>query len=156
MVAISVELYENFSGPTIQCHYYRSYQASMTSYFVLYSIHAGTALISIAGFFIRGVWMLQSSARLQLRWVRIAPHINDSILLLTAVALALITAQYPGPATWLNAKIIGLLIYIVLGVIALKRGKSKRVRSSAWCLALITYAYILAVAVTKDAFLSIF
>ena len=124
----------------------------MAAYVVLYAVHVGTACLSIAGFFVRGIWMLQSPERLQQRWVKIVPHINDTILLLTAIALAFIAVQYPGPATWLNAKIIGLLVYIVLGVIALKRGKSRRVRASAWCLALITYAYIMAVAFTKNAF----
>ena len=67
----------------------------MSSYTILKFIHVATALISIVGFFIRGIWMIQSSSMLQLRWVKIAPHINDTILLLSAVVLVIITSQYP-------------------------------------------------------------
>ena len=123
----------------------------MTSYFVLLLIHVSTVFISIAGFFIRGVWMIQTSPRLQQRWVRIAPHINDTVLLLSGIVLVIFTSQYPGPAAWLNAKIIALIAYIVLGTIAINRGKTQGVKITAWVLALATYAYILMVAYSKSA-----
>ena len=122
----------------------------MSMYLVLKYIHVLTALLSILGFIIRGVWMMQSSEQLQKKWVKIVPHVNDTILLGTAIVLAVMTAQYPGPAGWVNAKIIGLIVYIVLGVIALKRGKTKQVRIIAWLLALVTFAYIVMVALSKQ------
>lgn len=122
----------------------------MNSYYLLKTIHVATAFISIASFFIRGIWMMRSSLLLQHRWVRIAPHINDTILLLSAVALVFITSQYPGSATWVNAKIFALVVYIVLGTIALKRGKTMGIRVTAWCFALLTFAYIMLVALTKN------
>jgi len=88
--------------------------------------------------FICGIWMIQSSSILQKRWVKIAPHINDTFLLLSAAALVIITAQYPGPAIWINAKMAALLLYIVLGTVALKRGKTKGIRIISWCFALLT------------------
>ncbi len=124
----------------------------MTSYTVLKLIHVVTASISITGFFIRGIWMIQSSSILQKRWVKIAPHINDTFLLLPAAALVIITAQYPGPAIWINAKMAALLLYIVLGTVALKRGKTKGIRIISWCFALLTFAYIAMVAISKNAF----
>ena len=123
----------------------------MTSYFVLLLIHVSTVFISIVGFFIRGVWMIQTSPRLQQRWVKIAPHINDTVLLLSGIVLVIFTSQYPGPAAWLNAKIIALIAYIVLGTIAINRGKTQGVKITAWVLALATYAYILMVAYSKSA-----
>ena len=123
----------------------------MTSYFVLLFIHVSTVFISIVGFFIRGVWMIQTSPRLQQRWVKIAPHINDTVLLLSGIVLVIFTSQYPGPAAWLNAKIIALIAYIVLGTIAINRGKTQGVKITAWVLALATYAYILMVAYSKSA-----
>ncbi len=122
----------------------------MDSYTVLKNIHIATVLISIAGFFLRGIWMMQSSSKLLHRWTKIAPHINDTILLLSAIALVFITAQYPGPTTWLNTKIIALVVYIILGTIALKRGKTMRTRVIAWCLALMTFIYIIMVAINKN------
>ena len=124
----------------------------MDSYPIIKFVHIATAFISIIGFFIRGIWMIQSSPILQQRWVKVAPPINDTFLLLSAIALVFITAQYPGPVAWLNAKIIALILYIVLGTIALNRGKTKRVRITTWVLALLTYAYILLVAFNKNIF----
>ena len=123
----------------------------MTSYSVLLLIHVSTVFISIVGFFIRGVWMIQTSPQLQQRWVKIAPHINDTVLLLSGIVLVIFTSQYPGPTAWLNAKIIALIAYIVLGTIAINRGKTQGVKITAWVLALATYAYILMVAYSKSA-----
>ena len=124
----------------------------MSSYGVLLFIHVGTVIISIAGFVIRGIWMMQSSSLLQQRWVRTAPHINDSLLLVSAIALVVITSQYPGPSSWVNAKIVALVVYILLGIVALNRGKTMQVRVTAWVLALVVYAYMVLVAFSKSAF----
>ena len=123
----------------------------MSSYLLLKYIHIATVIISIGGFIVRGIWMMQSSSMLQRRLVKIAPHVNDTLLLLSAIALAIITAQYPGPVAWINAKIIGLVLYIGLGLVALKYGKSLPTRLIAWCLAILTFAYIVMVALGKNA-----
>ena len=124
----------------------------MSSYGVLLFVHISTVFISIAGFLVRGVWMMQASALLQQRWVRVAPHVNDTLLLVSAIALVVITSQYPGPSSWINAKIIALVIYILLGIIALNRGKTMQVRVTAWVLAVVVYAYMVLVAFSKSAF----
>ncbi len=121
-----------------------------TAYLILKYIHISTVAISFLGFIVRGIWMIQSSTLLQQRWVKIAPHINDTILLLTAIALVVITAQYPGANSWINAKILALVLYIILGTIALKRGETKKVRIVSWCIALLTFTYIILVAIYKN------
>lgn len=113
-------------------------------------LHMLCAVLSIVGFTVRGVWMLRDSAMLQKKWVKIAPHIIDTILLVTAFSMAFMVSQYPFTADWLTAKLIALIAYIVLGMVALKRGKTKPVRAVAFVLALITFAYILGVARSKD------
>ena len=122
----------------------------MSAYIVLKYIHVITVIISIVGFLVRGVWMMQSSAMLQQRWVKISPHINDTLLLISAIALIIITAQYPGPVAWVNAKLIALVVYIVLGFIALRPGRPMSVRITAWCLAILTFGYIVLVALSKN------
>lgn len=127
----------------------------MSSYLILKFTHIATAFVSIVGFIIRGIWMIQSSPILQQRWIKIVPHINDTVLLLSAIALVMVTSQYPGPTTWVNAKIAALLIYIILGTVALKRGKTKFIRIISGFLALLMFAYIVLVAVSKNAFIFI-
>ena len=121
----------------------------MTSYEIFKIMHVATALISIIGFIMRGIWMMCSSTLLQQRWVKVVPHINDTILLLSAIALVFITSLYPGPIQFINVKIIALVLYIVLGTIALKRGKTMRIRIIAWVLAILVFMYIFAVANSK-------
>jgi uncharacterized membrane protein SirB2 len=70
--------------------------------------------------------------------------------LASAIALAILIRQYPFAAPWLTAKVIGLVIYIGLGVIALKRGRTRRVRVVAWFAAQLVFFYIVAVAINKN------
>lgn len=119
-------------------------------YPLLKQIHLITVALTLALFLLRGWWMLRDSPRLQDRWVRIAPHVNDTLLLASAIGLMLIVRQYPFVHDWLTAKVLGLVAYIVLGTIALKRGRTKRVRVTALLAALAVFAYIVATALTRN------
>lgn len=118
------------------------------SYLTLKSLHLLMAALSISGFAIRGYWMMTSSEYLSHRVVRIAPHIIDTVFLLTGIWLALILNAFAAP--WLIAKIIGLVLYIVLGAIALKRGPTMPIRVAAFAAALGMFAYIVGAAITKS------
>ena len=117
---------------------------------LLKTIHVACALLSISGFMLRGILMLRDSAMLQMRLIKIAPHIIDTLLLGSAIWLAVQYGLSPGDNPWLLAKIVALLVYIGLGTVALKRGKTKQIRFVAWLAALLVFAYIVAVAVTKS------
>jgi uncharacterized membrane protein SirB2 len=116
------------------------------------AVHMGCAAISICGFFARGVLGLRGSPLLAARWLRIAPHVVDTVLLASALWLAWQSAQYPFVQGWLTAKVLALVAYIVLGSLALRPGRSRRLRASAFGLALGTFAYIVWVAVARDPF----
>ena len=94
--------------------------------------------------------MMADSPRLQARWVRIAPHINDTLLLASGIWLAALMQQYPLVHGWLTAKFFALIAYIMLGTVALKRGKTKAQRITAWVAALLVFGYMSAVAVAHD------
>jgi uncharacterized membrane protein SirB2 len=114
--------------------------------------HMSCAGLSGSLFLLRGVWMLRASSMLQVKWVRIAPHVVDTLLLASAIGLAVWSQQYPGQQPWLTAKLCALLGYIVLGSIALKRGRTKGQRIAAFAGALLLFAYIVTLAVTKKVF----
>jgi uncharacterized membrane protein SirB2 len=122
------------------------------NYLGLKHFHMGCAGLSGALFLLRGIWMLRASPLLQARWVRIAPHVIDTLLLASAIGLAVWSRQYPGRQPWLSAKLLALLGYIVLGSLALKRGRTKEQRQAAFAAALALFAYIVMVAVTKRPF----
>lgn len=119
-------------------------------YTTLKHLHALTVVTTLALFLLRGYWMLGDSPRLQARWLKIAPHVNDTLLLAAAIAMLVVAELNPLDQPWLLAKIIGLFAYIGLGTVALKRGRTKAVRVKALIAALGVFAYIVAVAVTKQ------
>ena len=121
-------------------------------YLSLKHFHMGCAALSGTLFLLRGKWMLRASPMLQQKWVRIAPHIIDTLLLASAIGLAVWSHQYPGQQPWLTVKVVALLGYIVLGSIALKRGRTKGQRQAALVAALALFLYIGMVAVTKRPF----
>ena len=113
-------------------------------------LHLGSVLLSYSLFFMRGLWVLRASPVMQQRWVKIAPHIIDSVLLGSAITLAVMLDISPFTAPWLAAKIIALLLYIVLGSIALKRGKTRRIKLASWLAAQAMFCYIILTAWAHD------
>lgn len=122
----------------------------MGSYFWLKHLHMTCAGLSLSGFILRGYWMQQQSPRLQHPLTRTLPHIIDTLLLLSAIGLTLILGQYPFTAPWLTAKVSALLLYILLGSLALKRGRCLRTRVIAFYAALAVFGYILGVALSHS------
>lgn len=119
-------------------------------YGLLKSVHVLCAGLSVSGYIVRGVWMLQESPRLQARWVKVTPHVIDTLLLVSAIALAIQVEQYPFVHGWVTAKVLALIAYIGLGSIGLKRGRTRTARLTAGIAALATFGYIVAVAVTRS------
>ena len=115
-------------------------------YLALKHAHMTFALLSGIFFFVRGVWMLVDSPRLMQRWVKISPHIIDTILVGCAIALMIQIQQYPFVHHWLTAKVVALVLYILAGTVAIKRGKTKAVKAVAFGFALLCYVYMLTVA----------
>ena len=123
------------------------------AYLVLKTLHLSTIVLTLALFVLRGAWMIADSPRLQARWVRILPHVNDTLLLSSGLGLAIMLQQYPLVHGWLTAKFFALIAYILLGTIALKRGKTRMQRIIAWVAALLVFGYMVAVARAHAPFL---
>jgi uncharacterized membrane protein SirB2 len=117
---------------------------------LLKTIHVSAVALSFTGFLLRGLWMRRGSPLLAARWVKTVPHVVDTVLLGSGIALALRLHQYPFVNGWLSAKLIGLLAYIGLGMVALRFGRTRGTRTLAWLAAMAVFAYIVAVAVTRN------
>jgi uncharacterized membrane protein SirB2 len=120
------------------------------SYLMLKTLHVSCVVLSGAGFFLRGLWMFTASPLLERRWVRVVPHLVDTLLLTSAVALAVLSGQYPFAQPWLTAKLCALLVYILCGTMALKRGRTRAVRVVYFVAALLVLAYIVSVAMARS------
>lgn len=117
---------------------------------IVKTTHITFVVLSFAGFFIRGIWMLKDSSLLQQKWVKISPQVVDTVLLVSAIILAIQLRMSPMEQPWLLAKIVALLVYIAVGLVALRLGRSKRIRLVSWLLGLIIFLYIVSVALSKS------
>ena len=115
------------------------------------TIHIACVALSFTGFFIRGIWMLMDSRLMKQVWVRIIPQLVDTALLVSAITLAFEFRLSPFEQPWLAAKIIALLAYIGIGLVALRFGRTRRVRLLAWLLGMLVFSYIVSVALNKSA-----
>ncbi|WPU25570.1 SirB2 family protein [Cedecea neteri] len=124
----------------------------LATYFSLKYLHIFTVVISISLFVLRYWWQYRGSVMSGRRWVRIVPHVNDTLLLISGFALVMVTHFYPftPQGTWLTEKLFGVIIYIALGFIALgKRPRSQQVRWFAFLLGLVVLYIIIKLATTK-------
>jgi uncharacterized membrane protein SirB2 len=113
-------------------------------------VHVISAALSIAGFFLRGLLMMRDSLLLRARWVRVLPHINDTVLLMAALSLAAMSGQYPFVADWVTAKVLGVIAYIILGALALRDASTRRMRIVCWLASMALFGWIVSVALTRQ------
>src|SRR5215831_3577974 len=121
-------------------------------YFELRSLHIACAVVSILLFVVRHVLNLRRINWRSSRALTIGPHIVDTLLLLSAIALTIAIHQYPFVNGWLTVKVIALVAYIVLGTVALKRGRTQAVRRIAFLSAVVVFMFIVTVAHTHSPF----
>ncbi|NOY63419.1 MAG: SirB2 family protein [Gammaproteobacteria bacterium] len=119
-------------------------------YSPLKSLHISCAALSITLYLLRNYWMLRHSPLLNSIWARVVPHVIDTLFLASGILLTVIIGQYPFTNTWLSAKVVGLIVYIGLGFMAM-RGGTATTRTICFAASLLIFAYIVSVAVSKNA-----
>ena len=112
-------------------------------------LHVLLAWLTVAGFAVRGYWSISESPVRHRRWVRVVPHLIDTLLLAAGITVAVAWRISPLAAPWLGAKLIALLVYIGLGMMTL-RSRDPRTRRIGLAGSLLTAGYIIAVAYTKS------
>jgi len=113
-------------------------------------IHLISVSLSLAGFFLRGLLMVRASPLLNARWIKVLPHVNDTVLLAAALSLAFMSEQYPFVAGWVTAKVLGVFAYIILGALALRDASTLRMRIVCWLAAMAVFGWIVSVALTRN------
>ena len=121
----------------------------MNTYLIIKIVHMTCAMLTTLGFALRGYWMVTESSLLQSKPAKILPHIIDTLLLLSAIVLVVMSRQYPFVVGWVTFKVILLVAYIVLGTMALKRGKTRQQRIIYLVASIVTLLVIFAVAGIK-------
>lgn len=115
-------------------------------YMQLRHTHMALAAVSVAIFTVRGLLMLAESRHVQAPWLKYPSYLVDTCLLTAALILTTIIHQYPFQTGWLTMKVVLLVIYVVLGAVALKRGRTRAIRVTAFVAALLTVGFLFTVA----------
>jgi uncharacterized membrane protein SirB2 len=113
-------------------------------------LHMGAVALSATGFTVRGLAALRGAAWVRGRLAKTLPHIVDTVLLASALGLAWMLDLNPLATPWLLAKILGLLLYIALGMVALRPRVTPALRLAAWLAALLVLGWIASVALSKN------
>lgn len=119
-------------------------------YLAVKYVHVISVVLSLAGFFMRGLLMMRGSPLLGARWVRVVPHVNDTVLLIAALSLTAMSSQYPFFVDWVTAKVLGVIAYIILGALALRDASTHRMRIICWFASLAVFGWIVSVALTRQ------
>ena len=123
----------------------------MSTYILIKLIHITAVMLSGALFFVRGLGSIYDAPFMQLKIIKIAPHVIDSVLLLAAIGLCIQIQQYPFVDDWVTVKVLVLVVYIVVGSIAIKRGKTRTQKIIAFVAAILAFLFMVSVARTHDA-----
>lgn len=119
-------------------------------YGTLRLVHQTAVALSVSGFAVRGLAAFAGAAWVRSRPARTVPHVVDTVLLASGLAMVWMIRLTPGNAPWLAAKLTGLVLYVALGVLALRPGRPPALRVTAWFAALATVGWIASVAITKS------
>lgn len=122
-------------------------------YMFVKHLHLTAVALSLSLFILRFVWSLRDSPMMQKKWVKIVPHVIDTVLLASALTLCFIIVQYPFVDAWLTEKVIGVVCYILMGLVALKWAKNNMTRWIGFVFALGCVVFSAKVAVFKQALL---
>ena len=109
-------------------------------------IHVAFAVLTFCSFSIRVYWMYTGSPLLRNRVVKILPHVIDTILLVSGLYMAVMYYGAFYKRRWLLLKLLGVVIYIILGAVALKAGRTRAIRMYAAAGAWLVFIYIVYIA----------
>jgi uncharacterized membrane protein SirB2 len=113
-------------------------------------LHIACVACSGVLFTARGVFMWAESRWANALTLRRLSYAIDTVLLGSAVSLVGILHQYPFVSSWLTVKLLLLVVYILLGIFALRRGRTRLMRQVCFVAAMSVYAFIISIAMTHD------
>jgi len=124
-------------------------------FIIIKNIHLFSITVSILLFSLRGILMIfsvkiNSTLMYRHKAFKILPAVIDTILLISGFSLMVLSKQYPWHTPWLAAKLIGLVIYIILGILALNRIDNLKVQIPLFISAIMVVSWMLSVALSKN------
>ena len=115
---------------------------------IILKAHSGMAMLVLLIYIVRGIMMLANSRLTNSRIVLSAAALSTLLLFGLGVYLGFMKHMSFADG-FILTKIIGLLLFVAFGTIALKQGLSKLVASILWLLGLAAYIYTFLIATHK-------
>jgi len=122
----------------------------MTAYALLKLLHQVTVVASISLFVYRYSLLTRFPQRPLPRYLKVLPHVNDTVLLAAAIGMLVTLHLNPFAMPWLTAKIVALLVYIVLGGLCLRAPPRSARQAGLFVAAVVCFSYIVWVALRKQ------
>jgi len=113
-------------------------------------LHITLAVLSVSLFTLRFIWLLANSAKLQAKWVKITPHVIDTLLLIVGIALMAKLYINPLEQLWLAEKLIALFAYIFTGYYTLKLARNRTMQIIGYLGAMGWVMLIVKLAMTRE------
>jgi len=118
-------------------------------YLLIRQLHILTATLSVTLFTSRFLLLIRSLAWQPKRWLKVVPHVNDTLLLIFAILLCIIIQQAPLITPWLTEKVAAVILYILAGMFALRWSKNRLSKIIWFMIALFMFAYAANIAINK-------
>ena len=120
-------------------------------YFEIRGVHVAAVVLSGALFLTRAVaGNVFNATWTMARPLRYLSYAIDTVLLAAALMLVAIVRQYPFVDAWLTAKVILIVVYVILGTLALKRAKERPTRIAFSAAAVAVFLFIISIALTHS------
>ena len=113
-------------------------------------LHITLAVISISFFTLRFAWLMVNSEQLNRKWLKIAPHSIDTLLLVIGAIMVVQLAINLFEQVWLAEKLLALTAYIFTGVYTLKFAKNCTMQIFGYLGAMGWVILVFRIAVTKE------
>ncbi len=123
----------------------------MTGYEFIKYLHIGCVVLSFTGFMIRSLYLLFRPEKLSQAWLKYPPHLVETGLLLSALAMLPMLGQYPFVDHWLTAKLVAMFLYIGFAGYALHSARSMATKLTFVLLSLSLFIYIIGAALHHHA-----
>ena len=117
---------------------------------IVLPFHMSCAALSLTLFLWRGTMMWIGRPLERKLWRRYLPDSVDTLLLASGITMAVLIEASPLADSWLAVKLIALLVYIGLGSVAFRFGRTRLVKRGSFIAALVVFGYIVSVARTMQ------
>ncbi|KGJ91056.1 SirB2 family protein [Thalassotalea sp. ND16A] len=117
------------------------------------NFHMFLAALSVALFTFRFALLMTNPDKLKQKWLKICPHVIDTLLFTLGIIMMVTYSLYPGQVDWMTEKLVAVVAYIFTGYYTLKLARNNTMRVIGYLGAMGWVILVARIAMTKQNFL---